>query len=342
MNFLFLLYVSRSGSTMLANRMTMHLQGALALPELDLVTTMFARGEHAIASLNRPRLEKLIESDRKFSELELAEGAAREIAEASAGHGIRAVLEALVSTYTKRRKLPMPELVIFQRGSLLSVAHDIATHFPEAKFIHVYRDPRAVIRSVAEIGSGRFESFDPRHMGRRDTLGLARNWVTYVERVDALVAAHPGRVHQIRFEHLCRDLSGELNAIARFAGRNFVLEGNGGAEVGVNEREIHQNVSAAPMLDRLDAWQRELPIWRGYVTERFAAAAMHRRGYEPFFTKKCGTGLVFRAWTVAWVEFARGMLVPLRHWLGMLRSDPRGFLSYARRALRRRTSGGNV
>lgn len=83
----------------------------------------------------------------------------------------------------------------------------LAHLFPEARFIHLVRDPRDVARSWIEFGwSG-------------NTWAAGRNWDALERLWDDVAARLPAeRVHALRFEDLVRDPRGELETICRFLG----------------------------------------------------------------------------------------------------------------------------
>lgn len=82
--------------------------------------------------------------------------------------------------------------------------------YPNAKFVHIVRDGRAVALSLRPKFSRRGES-------PREALGAAAaRWVDVLSRVDA--ARGDMDVTELRYEDLCEDVPGNLRRVLSFAG----------------------------------------------------------------------------------------------------------------------------
>lgn len=285
MRFAYLLYVSRSGSTMLASQIARHMPDVLVFPELDLVGRLFAHGDRFVRNASVRQLHRIVIADKKTAALDLAEDDWQAILGSAAGRGILALLVLLSERFAQRLGRPSPRVVLFQRGTLLSVAAEIAELDPRARFIHIYRDPRAVVSSIVSVRKGRFDQYQARYMGRADAIGLSRHWATYTRRVDDLRERFQGRVLAVKYETLCQGYAHCLDSVARFIG---VRSGETSRQavalpVADAERELHRHVGKAPMTARIDAWRAELAPWRGYLVEATLGDALQRNGYEAHF-----------------------------------------------------------
>jgi hypothetical protein len=93
--------------------------------------------------------------------------------------------------------------------------------FPEAKIIHIVRDPRDV--AVSRMGHSRRagfpEVFAPETDEHRQTLeGAVRTWIEAVTAVDAFAQAHPALVHEVGYGDLHEDPVGKTTALFQFLG----------------------------------------------------------------------------------------------------------------------------
>ena len=91
-----------------------------------------------------------------------------------------------------------------------NVVSDLMIYFPQAKFIHIVRDGRAVVNSMLTSGfSGEeFNNFEL----------ACKAWVHYVTKGLDIMQAFPDRVHETRNENLVSNPEKEFNAIYDFLG----------------------------------------------------------------------------------------------------------------------------
>jgi hypothetical protein len=93
--------------------------------------------------------------------------------------------------------------------------------FPEARFFHIVRDPRdvAVSRMFHSKRAGARQATTAGSAQYRQTVeGAVRMWREAVTAVDAFAAAHPGRVHELRYRDLHDDPVRTITALFAFLG----------------------------------------------------------------------------------------------------------------------------
>lgn len=100
-------------------------------------------------------------------------------------------------------------------------ADDLAELFPDALFLHIVRDGRRVVNSMASF----LEKFAHRPQAVRhvpswatDFAEACRTWTDYVRHADALCDAHPTRALTVVNEELSEDPARGFTAILRFLG----------------------------------------------------------------------------------------------------------------------------
>lgn len=299
MEFAFLIYASRSGSTLLARHLDGISDEVLVIPEFRLTDMLMMRAEHRITRLSPAELLKLFRLDYQIANLGLAQEELEMVARECAGKGSRALIEALVARHAARRAR-RPSLVIIKNnfnGFLLRVHERLRDVFPEAAFIHIYRDGRGVVNSLIHTKS----SFDPaRPMGRGDVLFCARHWCRYLEKVERLVREPGAAVIPVRYEDFVAAPTEVLAAIAASLSRHFgVALAAGGTrstfKVPERERALHGLVEKEPMPARSEGWKTELKPWEGIAVERIQRESLARYGYGPYFLAGLSRGAKRRA-----------------------------------------------
>lgn len=93
--------------------------------------------------------------------------------------------------------------------------------FPQAKIIHIVRDPRevAVSRIAHSHRAGAPDVLTPGAENYRITVeGAISQWTQAVTAVDAFASAHPGVVHEVRYRDLHADPFGEIEQMYDFLG----------------------------------------------------------------------------------------------------------------------------
>ena len=125
MRFVYLLYISRSGSTMLANQIARQMPEVLVLPELDFVGLLFAHGDEHVRRLSPAGLRQLISLDPKLGDTGFSDEDWQVILTYSAGKGIKPFLTAISVRYAENQGRQRPRVTLFQRGTLISVVQDI-------------------------------------------------------------------------------------------------------------------------------------------------------------------------------------------------------------------------
>ena len=311
MRFAFLIYVARSGSTLLARHLDAVSADLLVTPEWNVPITALRLGEARLAALDAQALARLLKLDRQIGNLELPEAELDALARRCAGGGARALVEALVDAHAARRGRA-PKLVLIKNSAALFVADRLVEVFPDARFVHVYSDGRGVVSSLIHTES----SYDPGHpMGRGDALHCTRLWLRYLDELDAFERRQPGRVLPVRYETFLEAPEANAAALAAELATRLGVELQPGAGAGrfavpARERGLHALVESGPVAARAQGWQRELPRALGIAIEAAAAPRLRQLGYPEHFLAGASPAEVARARAALW---ARHGAITLRH-----------------------------
>jgi hypothetical protein len=333
MRIAFLIFMARSGSTLLARHLDAVSSDLLVTPEWNVPIAAMRAGEDRLRGMDADATLRLLRLDRQIANLELDADTLAAIARACAGHGARALIEALASAHAARRGRE-PRVVVIKNSAALFVAERLIETFPEAIFVHVERDGRAVVSSLIHTQS----SYDPGHpMGRGDPLHCAGLWVRYVRAYDAFARRHPERVLPVRYEDFLSAPETTAEDLRRALATRMGVDLRPGAGAGrfavpARERGLHALVEQAPVATRAEGWQRELSRSEGIAVESIERVELEARGYRAHFLAGASPGEVARARAI---EHARHLAITLRH-------GARRIGALARLALRDRARAGST
>lgn len=157
----------------------------------------------------------------------------------------------------------------------VSYVEVIAELFPEARFVHVIRDGRAVALSYLER-----PEWGPRNMAE-----AANHWKTRVLRgAQAGRSLGPGRYAEARYEDLVADPESETRRLCDFLGLEFAPEMLQYHEKGrefisaTKDPEAFKNL-AKPVSSDLRDWRQEISEADAKLFEAIAGAELARFGY---------------------------------------------------------------
>jgi hypothetical protein len=170
---------------------------------------------------------------------------------------------ALVDSFLRQKRLAT--------GSKTYIGATIHHHFdrvlhiwPDARFIHLIRDPRDVARSIVDKGW----AGNP-YIAARDWMAAEKCW-------DALAArVQTGQAVDVRYEQLVTEPQAELTRICRFIGVEFDP-----AMLRYTETAIQYPKPNASLANQ---WKRKAARWEVEQVEFQVGELMRRRGYEPSY-----------------------------------------------------------
>jgi hypothetical protein len=146
--------------------------------------------------------------------------------------------------------------------------------FPDAKILHVVRDPRDCVASLKRMPWWRT---DPYHS--------AAAWAQSIDNTERATRAWPGTVTRVQYERLVADPESELKALCAELGEEYdpaMAEPERLADVAVPERKYwHSNTRVGPTTKRVGRWKDDLEPWEASLCETVLAERMARFGYEP-------------------------------------------------------------
>jgi len=261
----------RSGTTLLAS-MLGAMEHAVVTPESQFKTEigryLRADGFDAGAAL------AAIEASWRFKIWQFALSG-EERAEAGRAATWPDLLRFVVQRYAAAQRRPEPRIWIDHTPENIFFIPLLARWFPEARFIHIVRDGRALLASSKQLDW--------------DTKGIAAGgrWWGFVIG-QGLAAEHylpPDKIVRVHYERLVAAPETVLQELCRQLGLDYTPSMTCGDAftVPAYTRGQHRRIGKPPDLSRIDAWRNELTRRE---TERFEAAThelLHMLGYAQVF-----------------------------------------------------------
>ncbi len=279
--YVFLIYADRSGSTLLAKSLASHARDLVVMPEFRLLEILLGEGDESVRKCLPEEFKDLVRLDHQFPNLCISDESLDDIAARSAGKGIKFFIEQIVRAYACNNKIN-PSVAILKRGSMLRFAHSLLSIYPDATFLHVYRDLRGVTNSSLKSPSPYLPAI---MMARGDPLYISLRLSRLMKATDRLRQVDSNRIHEVKYEDFCHEPARNLQKVLAAIGVGYLERAKPGFEFRAQtaEMRIHTLVNKPVEAKRTDAWQKDLIRWQGVATELLAGKMLCQRGYRPYF-----------------------------------------------------------
>jgi sulfotransferase family protein len=261
----------RSGTTMLGAMLGSHSE-CICVPESQFIEDLIAWSNSLRGSLNpRQALSRIVTNHRYrlLWELPLDPAAADP---SELGSSLPELLTWLARAYG-RKSGKAGSLWVDHTPTNFRRGRTLLGMFPEARFIHLIRDGRAVAASLL-----------PLDWGPNNVLHAAEFWMA---RCALGLAAElewgPGRVLRVRYEDLLNQPEPSMRRIASFSGLEYepAMVSGGGHRPGRYHARQHHLVGLAPDPSRVERWQQIFTRRQVEIFEAEAGEFLETLGYRP-------------------------------------------------------------
>jgi Sulfotransferase family len=264
----------RSGTTMLGAMLGGHAE-CVCVPETQFIEQLLAAPDFDPDTVDTAKTLAKIRANERYRllwDLPLERVAP---AQDQTGPTYARLLSWLVGQYANRLGKPNPSVWVDQTPTNFRRALTLLRMFPDARFIHLVRDGRAVAASLLPLDWGPNNILHAAEfwMGRC-ALGLA-----------AEVELGGARVQRVRYEDLVQDPERVLRGIAGFTGLEYqpAMAQGGGHRVGRYSQRQHRLVGQPPQKSRAEAWRRSLSRREIEIFEAEAGELLELLGYRTDF-----------------------------------------------------------
>ncbi len=153
---------------------------------------------------------------------------------------------------------------------------DLLELYPNARCVHIVRDPRGVAASVLPLA-----------WGPNDAIRFAPWWQRHVAAGRALKELFAGRVAEVRYEDLVTNPEATLKQLCEFLELPFCpsLVHGQRFEPAEHSKRQHELVGQAPVQNRIEAWKNTLSARDAAYIEFACFAMMRELGYGPLKLK---------------------------------------------------------
>jgi hypothetical protein len=149
--------------------------------------------------------------------------------------------------------------------------------FPEAQFIHIVRDPRAVAASILPLAWGPFSA-------RKAALF----WKQRISYGQALERLCPDKCIRIYYEDIVTSPVKTIKYVCDFCRIKYddnILTGSG-FRIPTYTKKQHRLIGSKPDPSRINSWQESLDVWQIAEIEEIVGDMMDLMGYKKFVTGK--------------------------------------------------------
>jgi hypothetical protein len=245
----------------------------ICVPETQFIEHQFARAGFDPGALNPHHTLARIVADPRYRVLWQLDVEPESMPAEQLGSTYPRLLSWLVRAYGRRQGKEDAAVWIDHTPTNFRRALTLVRMFPEARFIHLVRDGRAVAASLLPLDWGPNNAFE-----------AAEFWMA---RCAAGLAAEsqlgPERVLRMRYEELLGDTASTLARVASFAGLDYevaMAEGSGLQPNRYHERQ-HRLVGHPPDPSRVDNWRKSLAPRQVEIFEAEAGEFLTMLGYAP-------------------------------------------------------------
>lgn len=265
----------RSGTTFLASLLGSHPQ-AVTLPES--VFKLVLLKTTTVEALEVASLNILLKKHHKFAHLGINETDLQERLKSLELRSAQEIINSVVDLYAEGKGRKNYNFWIDHNPNNLQNCKLLSDAFPNAKFIHLVRDGRAIANSVINLD-----------WGPNTTLHAAQWWLQKL--CHGLLSEQwlgSKRIMRVKYEDLVRKPQETLQTISEFIGLDYsqrMTTGDSSFVAGYTKNQ-HSLVGRPADLSRVNKWEQQLSPQEIQVFEKYTGQTLELMGYQLNFPEE--------------------------------------------------------
>lgn len=263
---------SRSGTTLLGALLGAHSR-CICVPEMPFKFDLLTRLNWRSQSMDWDEVVGLLRPMGKFRQWGIS---AEAVADAGRRMALdyRRTVEHIVRLYVNRIGKTGASHWVDHSPENVRYVNLLLSRFPEARFLHIIRDGRAITASLLKL-----------RWGPNTVPAAAGHWAQALGYGLAAEARHSDRVRRVQYEELVREPTMVLRRICAFVGLPFEEQLGERTEFAIPRATLSQHslVARPPDPDRATAWRETLAPREIEMFESYAGDLLVSLGYERVF-----------------------------------------------------------
>lgn len=273
MKHLFITGCPRSGTTMLASMLGDNTR-YIATPESDFFMDFMCQHlSKKSDTVEKTEYLSFLNNNYRFKQWKLNTDKIKALPETITRTNFNAVVEKTVLAFAKAHKKPLDNSIsrVDHTPNSIKNFDVLITMFPEAKFIFILRDPRAVYASVKNLD-----------WGANTPLRLGEIWNEYLNLYLLLKKRYPNKVTLVKYEAIVSNPKQHIKALCEYADityEDIKLEGKGFTIPGYTASQ-HKLVGKKVSPSQIEKWKEELTSRDVLIIETKCKQAMLAFDYQ--------------------------------------------------------------
>jgi len=273
----FIFYDARSGSTYLSNLLVQSFN-IIIPPESNFISMILSNlKKETLIEKDVPQIVNILKKDEKFRDWNVSIEKIKTELEDKSLIDKSKVISLILKTYLKNYGNQSSILGI-KKDNNINYYEELHNIFPDTKIICLVRDGRAVYNSKRKaLHSKTGKPFE------KNVKKAATSWCDYLKKVDSIIEKHPQSTILVKYEDMLLNTKIELERISFFLKTDFIEKNEFSYKIPNRYGELHTNIDKAPILSRINAWERDLSKKDIIRYEKIANTYLSKYNYESLF-----------------------------------------------------------